>query len=323
MTNWRPSSGPDAAMRRAAILRRLREYFDSTALLEVDTPALSPAAVSDVHIESLEVKSNLSSKPLYLHTSPEFCMKRLLAAGYPDIYSIARVFRDGEVGRHHQPEFTIVEWYRLGFELLDIINDALQAIAVALNNPQLANDVVIVNYRDAFLDICELDPGNSSIEALADVAEADDPLRATLGNERSDWLDLILTMKILPTFAANKLTVIQHYPIAQAALARECPGDASVADRFEVFMGTMELANGYVELSDGEIQTDRIAADQANRENRGLQRRPIDDKLITALNSAFPACAGVAMGLERLQMVQDNTDDISDVITFAFEVSND
>jgi lysyl-tRNA synthetase class 2 len=192
-----------------------------------------------------------------------------------------------------------------------------------LSKPQLANDVVIVNYRDAFLEICELDPSNSSIEALADMAEADDQLRASLGDERSDWLDLILTMKILPTFAADRLTVIQHYPIAQAALARACPGDASVADRFEVFMGTTELANGYVELSDGEIQTDRVAADQANRENRGLPRRPIDDNLIDALNSAFPACAGVAMGLERLQMVQDNTDNISNVITFAFKASDD
>lgn len=322
MTHWRPSSGPDAAARRAALLRRLRAHFDACSLLEVDTPALSRAAVSDVHIESLAVESSLSSESLYLHTSPEFFMKRMLAAGYPDIYSITRVFRDGEVGRSHQPEFTMLEWYRLGFNLESIIQDTAQAIAVALQQPHLGTDYITINYQDAFLATCGIDPQKASIDSLAEIMAADQDLRASLGNDRSAWLDLILTTKILRDFDTDELTVLQHYPADQAALARSCPNDATVADRFEVFLGTMEIANGYVELTDRAIQEDRIAADQAYRKDRGLPQRPVDQALIDALEFGLPACAGVAMGIERLQMLYDKSDDIRDVITFAFEGSD-
>ena len=323
MIDWRPSSGPDVAKRRAALLRRLRAYFDACSLIEVDTPALSRAAVSDVHIESLAVTSSLSSQPLYLHTSPEFFMKRMLAAGYPDIYSICRVFRDGEVGQNHQPEFTMLEWYRLGFNLDAIIQDTTQAIAIALQEPHLSSNYETLNYQDAFLSTCGIDPLNCSIETLADVMEADQQLRKSLGNEHRDWLDLILSVKILPGLATDKLTVLQHYPVDQAALARSCPNDAGVADRFEVFLGTTEIANGYVELIDGKIQSDRISADQAYRKSHGLPQRPVDQAFIDALDFGLPACAGVAMGLERLQMLYDKSNNINDVITFAFEVSDD
>lgn len=323
MTDWWPASGPEVATSRAAMLRRLRAYFDTEAVLEVDTPALSATAVSDVNIESLEVISDLTEASLYLHTSPEFCMKRLLASGYPDIYSICRVYRDGEVGRHHQPEFTMVEWYRLGFGLVDIIMDTLTAIAIALDEPTLADDVVVIDYRDAFISVCNVDPLQASISDLADATDADDELRRALGDARDDWLDLILTTKIAPTFAADKFTVLQHYPASQAALAQICPADASVADRFEVFMGPTELANGYVELTDAQIQAERIAIDQAMRESRGQVVRPHDQSLLAALESGLPACAGVAMGLERLQMMHDKTDDIRNVISFPFETAND
>lgn len=323
MTSWYPASGPEAATQRALISRRLRAYFDAQSVLEVDTPALSTAAVSDVQIESLEVKSVLSDKPLFLHTSPEFHMKRLLAAGYPDIYSIARVFRDGEAGRQHQPEFTMVEWYRLDFSLSDIIADTLQIIAVALDKPQLNEDVAILDYRDAFLDACQIDPLVAPVDRMAEVANADQALRDSIGAARDDWLDLLLTMKVAPSFANDRLTVLQHYPASQAALAQLCPDDANVADRFEVFMGTTELANGYVELRDSGEQVTRIASDQVERQNRGLPQRPVDDELIAALESGLPACAGVAMGLERLQSVANPSNDIRDVITFSFEVSDD
>jgi lysyl-tRNA synthetase class 2 len=323
MTDWRPASGPEVAMSRAAMLQRLRAYFDVESVLEVDTPALGASAVSDVNIESLEVRSVLAEGSLYLHTSPEFCMKRLLASGYPDIYSICRVYRDGEVGRSHQPEFTMVEWYRLGFGLADIIADTQKAIAMALDDPKLADDVLVIDYRNAFIDISNIDPLQASVNELANAADADDELRRALGDARDDWLDLILTTKIAPTFAADKFTVLQHYPASQAALAQICPDDASVADRFEVFMGPVELANGYVELTDARIQAERIANDQAMRESRGQPVRPQDQSLLAALESGLPACAGVAMGLERLQMLHDKTDDIRKVISFPFETAND
>jgi lysyl-tRNA synthetase class 2 len=305
------------------MLQRLRAYFDAESVLEVDTPALSTTAVSDTNIESLEVISELTDAPLYLHTSPEFCMKRLLASGYPDIYSICRVYRDGEAGRRHQPEFTMVEWYRLGFGLTDIIADTLKAIAMALDDSTLEDDILVVDYRNAFIKVCNVDPLQASIGDLANAADADDRLRRALGDARDDWLDLILTTKIAPSFATDKFTVLQHYPASQAALAQICPADASVADRFEVFMGPVELANGYVELTDTRIQAERIANDQAMRESRGQAVRPHDQPLLAALLSGLPACAGVAMGLERLQMMHDKTDDIRNVLSFPFEASND
>jgi lysyl-tRNA synthetase class 2 len=302
--------------------RRIRAYFEAESVLEVDTPALADSASSDTHIESLQVASLLSERPLYLHTSPEYCMKRLLAAGYPDIYSICRVFRDGEAGRRHQPEFTLVEWYRKDFSLQDIIADTLAVIAAALDTPQLVDDVTLLNYRDAFMNTFGLDPARASIEALADVAQADDDLRRSLGESRDDWLDLILSTKVAATFAADKLTVLQHYPASQAALARLCPDDPDSADRFEVFMGATELANGYVELRDSVELKSRIENEQRQRHDRGLTQRAVDHKLVAALHAGLPACAGVAMGLERLQMLHAGTDNISDVITFSFEVSD-
>lgn len=322
MTQWQPVSGPETAICRARILRRLREYFDSESVIEVDTPALSFAAVSDVQIESLRVISTLSDVPLYLHTSPEFCMKRLLAAGYPDIYSICRVFRDGESGRQHQPEFTLVEWYRLGFQLSEIIADTTAAIAQALGDHAPGAPVATVQYQDVFIDVLGIDPMTATIATLAKTADADADLRRALGDERNDWLDLLLATRIAPTFAADRLTVVKHYPAAQAALARLCPDDPQFADRFEVFMGSVELANGYVELTDATVQTDRIAADQAQRRRRGLAERPHDEALINALESGLPSCAGVAMGIERLQMMHDKTDDIRDVMPFVFENEN-
>jgi elongation factor P--(R)-beta-lysine ligase len=301
------------------MLRRLRDHFEQSGVLEVDTPALSFAAASDVQIESLEVRSILSNAPLYLHTSPEFCMKRLLASGYPDIYSMCRVFRDGEVGRRHQPEFTMVEWYRLGYQLAGIIDDTLATIAAAFADPIVADAAVITDYRDAFVRALGMDPISATMDELARAADADDDLRRALGDDRDAWLDLLLGTQVAPGFSNNCLTVVRHYPATQSALARVCPADASVADRFEVFAGPLEIANGYVELTDANTQAERIAHDLATRSQRGLPVRPRDESLLAALQAGLPPCAGVAMGLERLQMVHDRTDDIRNVIPILFE----
>ena len=228
----------------------------------------------DVQIESLEVTSSLSRAPLYLHTSPEFAMKRLLAAGYPDIYSICRVFRDGEAGSRHQPEFTMLEWYRLGKNLTEIMLDTLAAIVAAIGPKFPAGQGHMLSYGPAFNAYCGLDPFNASIDELANAAQADDHLRESLGDERDDWLDLLVSTKLLPKFPKDRLTVLMHYPASQAALARLCPDDPRLADRFEVFLGEIELANGYVELTDADELAERIAADQTTRKRRKRKNPP-------------------------------------------------
>lgn len=320
MSDWRPSAGPETARRRATILARIREYFAAAEVLEVDTPALSPYAVSDTQIDSFEIgRSLLSQRPLYLHTSPEFCMKRLLADGYPDIYSVCRVFRDGESGREHQPEFTMIEWYRLGFGLDSIVDDTLRLLSAALGRKSLWNDAVHYDYRDLFLETVGLDPLLASVEELALAGATDARLSDAIGNERDDWLDLILSTRIVPTFPPERVTVLRHYPASQAALARLCPDDRDVADRFEVFIGRAELANGYVELTDAVEQAKRLGQDIERRQRRKRPARPLDETLLAALQAGLPPCAGVALGLERLQMIHDGTDDMRNVVTFAFE----
>jgi len=320
VSDWRPASGPDAAAGRAALLLRVRAYFDAAGVLEVDTPALSAAAVSDTQIESFEIAdSSISSRSLFLHTSPEFCMKRLLAGGYPDIFSVSRVFRDGEAGRRHQPEFTMIEWYRRGMDLGEIINDTAGLIQHTLGDSAPAAEAVTLEYRDAVLAATGLDPVTAKLDSLATAVDADGPLRTAIGDERDDWLDLLLATRVIPDFPKDRLTVLKHYPASQAALARLCPDDPSVADRFEIFLGPVELANGYVELTNAAQQSARIQADNEARVRRGRPVRNIDTYLLAALESGLPECAGVAMGLERLQMIHDKTDDIRNVITFAFE----
>jgi len=322
MTNWRPTAGVQAARIRAAMMRRIRNYFEAADVLEVDTPVLSPYAVSDTQIESFEIPSSLvGQRPMFLHTSPEFCMKRLLCAGYPDIFSICRVFRDGESGRRHQPEFTMIEWYRREHGLCEIIDDTLGMIHAALTTTILAKEPLQIDYRDSFLKTANVDPLTASVDEMAHAAFADGDLRQSVGEERDDWLDLILTTRVAPAFDKDRLTVLRHYPASQAALARLCPNDPRVADRFEVFFGPVELANGYVELTDAEEQSRRIHRDNEDRLRRGRRIRPYDTAFLAALGSGLPACAGVAVGFERLQMIQDRTDDMHDVITFSFEAT--
>ncbi len=319
MTEWLPCSDVDAARRRAGLQQRMRDYFCAEEVLEVDTPALAYAAGSDPNIESLVVRSSLEpERRLFLHTSPEFCMKRLLAAGFPDIYSICRVFRDGEAGPMHQPEFTMLEWYRIGFSLHDIVADTCRLIAAALDAPGLAADIDMLDYADAFQRYAGLDPLHASIEELADAARADADLRASIGGDRDAWLGLVMTTRVVPQFASDRLTVIRHYPASQAALARLCPADPHVADRFEVYYGETELANGYVELTDADEQLRRIEDELAKRQKAAKPVNPPDDALIAALRHGLPDCAGVALGLERLQMAMDGASEIGEVIAFRF-----
>jgi len=316
---WRPNSGPDTARLRARMLTRARHFFAAAGVLEVDTPALSRAAVSDPHIESISASLSLDAQQrYYLHTSPEYFMKRLLCAGYPDIFQISKVFRDEEAGRFHQPEFTLVEWYRLDYGLEDMIEDTVAFIACLLDNEHLQSTPQHFSYSEAFHRFAKCDPFTAGIATLSDRAAASDSLRASLGQDRDAWLDLVLANTVVSGFALDKLTVVTHYPVRQAALARQCPGNAGCADRFEIFLGRHELANGYVELTDAKEHMRRFNRDQTLRQSAGLVQRPIDQDFIAAIEHGLPPCSGVAAGFDRLLMIRAGKHDIRRVQTFAF-----
>jgi lysyl-tRNA synthetase class 2 len=258
---------------------------------------------------------------VYLQTSPEYFMKRLLCSGFPDIYSIGKVFRDGESGRRHQPEFTMVEWYRLGFGMQDMIDECCAFIVRLVDRRELNSGPDIIDYADAFARFAGIDPFRARPSVLADACDADDRLREVLGDDRDAWLDLLMTQKVIPALATDRLSVIRHYPASQGALARICPGDASLADRFEVFFADLELANGYVELRDAGEQRERWQRDLRLRKIQGKDAVPQDDRLLEAMQHGLPACAGVAVGFDRLVMLDENVDDIAQVQSFVFEDS--
>ncbi len=315
--SWQPSSDATVAQLRGALLHRARTWFDDRSILEVDVPALHTGTAPDPNIHSIRGAMH-DNTDLYLQTSPESVMKRLLASDYPDIYAICKAFRQGEAGRSHQPEFTIVEWYRRGFGLDEIISDTVDFISALLDRPDLA-DPDVYEYGQAFRDSLGLDPLTAFADELVDAVGADDALRNSVGNDRDAWLDLLLSTRVAPGFATDRLTVVRHYPASQAALSRLCPGDRNVADRFEVFYGASELANGYVELTDSAEQRKRMTADLDRRRVARQPQVSVDEHLLEALEQGLPECAGVALGFERLLMIAARKDDIRDVVTFAYE----
>ncbi|MCB1845523.1 MAG: EF-P lysine aminoacylase GenX [Halioglobus sp.] len=312
--DWRPSADLQTAQCRARMLGIARDFFAEHEVLEVETPALSMAAASDPQIES--IAAYLQARPgqdYFLHTSPEFAMKRLLCAGWPDIYQICRVFRDGEIGPRHQPEFTMVEWYRRGITMNEMMQHTVAFIARVLDLHEGMEQAHYISYTDAFRQHAGVDPIEDSTAALIDAAGADRQLREAVGDDRSAWLDLLLSSTVAPAFDRHRLTVLHHYPATQAALARLCTEDASLADRFEIFHGETELANGYSELNDASEQERRCASDQLTRKRSGQNERPLDLDFLAALRFGLPACCGVAIGFDRLVMVNTGATELQGV----------
>ena len=316
---WRPRAGPGIARLRARLLAEARRFLDEGHILEVTVPTLSPAAASDPGIESLEVAGSVAASPRYLHTSPEYAMKRLLAAGFPDIGYVGTVYRDAEIGSRHQPEFTMIEWYREGYDLCRIMAET-EALIARLLRPVL--DEVHAHrrsYASTFASITGIDVFAATTHELATAAAADPALRDSLADDRDAWLDLLLATRIAPSLPARRMTTLYHYPASQAALARLCPEDSRIADRFEVFVGDLEVANGYVELTDATEQRRRFEADTEQRRRQSRPVRPTDEHLIAALEAGLPACAGVAVGFDRLLMLRAGCADIRDVLHFPLE----
>jgi lysyl-tRNA synthetase class 2 len=315
---WRPTAGVAALRRRARALRSTREFFHKRGVLEVETPAMVNAPVSDVNLVSVRVAVPGGDSPPFLHTSPEYAMKRLLAAGSGDIYQICHVFRGAERGRQHNPEFTMLEWYRLGFSLEDLMREVADLVRELLDMPQLPSE--LVSYREAVRRHAGFDPLEADIGVLQQAARelGFDAARAGTAG-RDELLDLIVGAKVGPALGHDALTFLHRYPASQAALARLDAGDPRVALRFELYHCGVELANGYHELASGAEQRQRFAADQKTRASRGLATFPLDTHLLSALDAGLPDCAGVALGFDRVLMLSLGAASIDDVLAFPVE----
>ncbi len=318
MNTWRPTASLATLRRRAAALQTTREFFQARGVLEVETPIMVNAPVSDVNIGSVKAQmSGPGGPPLFLHTSPEYAMKRLLATGAGDIYQVCHVFRGAERGRQHNPEFTMVEWYRLGFSLEQLMREVADLVRALL-----AQDlpVELVSYREAVRQHADLDPLDAKIEELRRAAQALGlDARHTAEAGRDELLDLIVGAKVGPALGSTTLTFMHRYPASQAALARLDPEEPRLALRFELYHRGIELANGYHELSDAAEQRLRFAADQRSRASRGLPVASLDQRLLAALDAGLPDCAGVALGFDRVLMLAVNAASIEDVLAFPTE----
>ncbi|MEJ0007479.1 MAG: EF-P lysine aminoacylase EpmA [Steroidobacteraceae bacterium] len=308
--DWRPTASGERLRLRATLLARTREFFGARHVLEVDTPLLVNAAVTDVHIHSVAV----AAPGLFLHTSPESAMKRLLAAGSGDIYQICHVVRGFEQSRLHNTEFTLVEWYRLGFDLDDLMDEVEALVRVLCPaHPILQRPAQRLSYREVFQRHTRLDPFAATLPQLLGVV-------AHLGYreaaQRDELLDLIMGALIGPALGQDTLTFVYGYPASQAALARLDPGDPRTAQRFELYGTGLELANGFHELAAAAEQRARFAQDLSERERRGLAVPGMDERLLAALAHGLPECSGVALGFDRVMMLAAGAAHIHEVVPF-------
>jgi lysyl-tRNA synthetase class 2 len=317
--NWRPAATIEMLQRRAGLLRAIRDFFHHSGVMEVETPICSRYATTDPAIESLETlytgPGAASGQQLYLHTSPEFPMKRLLAAGSGPVYQIARVFRDGESGRFHNPEFTMLEWYRPGFshhQLMQEVSELVQQVC----GGQLETEMI--TYQQAFERSLGLNPHQATSSQLRQCAINNRIPGADsidLGGKDA-WLDLLMSSCVEQSLPRDRLCFIYDYPASQASLARVRRGDPEVAERFELYIDGMEIANGFHELANPDEQQARFQTDREKRKARGQRVLPLDENLIAALEQGLPQCSGVALGIDRLLMWLTGAEHIDEVLAF-------
>ncbi len=311
--NWQPGATLDTLRARAVLLAKVREFFHSREILEVETPLLCSSGITDPAIEPLSVATGTSvPAPRYLQTSPEYSMKRLLASGTGPIYQLARAFRDGEAGSRHNPEFSLLEWYQPGFDhhqLMAQVADLVQYCMGELPVQQFS-------YRQLFQQFLNIDPFTAPLSELEYLVRSEVEVGFT-SSRRDLWLDLIMSHLIEPRLADAGLCFVYDYPASQAALSRiVCVDGVGVGQRFELYVNGMELANGYCELTDPLEQRARFEADNRQRLEIGQPQRPIDELLLAALEHGMPACSGVALGIDRLLMLTVGASDIREVLSF-------
>ncbi len=319
--NWQPTATMGTLRERARLIATVRAFFAARGIWEVETPVLGQGGSTDVHLVSLSslARTDKGQRKLWLQTSPEFHMKRLLAADSGPIFQLAKSFRDGEVGARHNIEFTMLEWYRPGFTLAQLIEETTALVEHVL--PQSPGPVVYYRYRELFHRHLEVDPFTTSLVTLRSLAAERGNMSAqALAEEgRDTCLDLLMGMVIEPTLGQQELSVVVDYPASQAALARrhqDADGEW-VASRFELYLNGIELANGYDELTDAEEQRQRFDADNAERRRLGLPEVDVDAHLLAALEQGLPASSGVALGLDRLIQLALGKARLEEVLAFS------
>ena len=319
--NWQPSASIEALKLRARMLQSIRAFFADQKVLEVETPVLTTAAITDPHIHSFSTQ--FQNKKVFLNTSPEFFMKRLLATGSGDIFQICKVFRDDELGSRHNPEFSMLEWYRVDFDhhrLMDEIEQLIHYLNTEFGIGKTFQTMTRVSYQQAFINQLGIDPLTASTADIKLVVEKNH-IEMPIGMDENDkdmCLDWLMTQCIAPSFKQDEFTFLFDYPASQAALAKLSEQDNRVAHRFELFYGELELANGFYELTDAKQQRQRFENENALRVEHGKEIMPVDEYFLAALEMGLPECAGVAIGMDRLLMVLMDEKNISNVLSFNF-----
>ncbi|EMJ9776413.1 MULTISPECIES: elongation factor P--(R)-beta-lysine ligase [Morganella] len=317
IAGWQPTAPIANLLKRAKIVNEIRHFFADRGVLEVETPTMSQATVTDVHLRAFETQFTgpgaAQGITLYLMTSPEYHMKRLLAAGSGPIYQMGRSYRNEEAGRYHNPEFTMLEWYRPHYDMYRLINEVDDLLQQTLE----CESAESLSYQQAFLRYLDIDPLTAEKDKLRDVAAKLDVSNiADTEEDRDTILQLLFMVGVEPHIGLEKPTFIYHFPASQASLAEISSEDHRVAERFEVYYKGVELANGFRELTDAAEQRQRFERDNRKRASMGLPEQPIDENLLAALEHGFPECAGVALGIDRLIMLALGAERISDVIAF-------
>ncbi len=318
-TAWRPTGSLAVLKKRAQLLRSIRTFFDHTDVLEIETPTLWQGNVPDPEVTGLLLRDGQAGveHALHLQTSPELAMKCFVAAEEVSCFQICKAFRLGERGRRHNPEFTLLEWYRVGWDSDRLITEVIALVQASARTLGVAHQPLPVNqtaYRELFQVHCSLDPARASDQEMIDCALAHGAPEV----DRDGALSFLMTHQIEPTFVDQGITVVHRYPAEQAALARHIHDHDGVlvADRFEVYLGQLELANGYGELTDPDQQRARFARDHQQRDARGLPSAGSQQHLLDAMTKGLPRCSGVAMGVDRLLMALSGATDLGSVVTY-------
>lgn len=306
------------------MLAAVRAFFAAREVLEVETPLLNPFGVTDPHLSlfrsELRQPGQSQSQTLFLQPSPEYAMKRLLAAGAGSIYQICKAFRNEEAGRHHNPEFTLLEWYRVGCGLDGLMDDIEQLIAALWRDGSALAPPERVGYREIFSAAWSIDPIAASLDDFSRVSRTCLPEAESLcGDERSTWLELLFSHAVQPSLGRGRLTLVYDYPACLPSLARRRLDDVNRVERVEVFLEGLEIGNGFHELADAAEQEARFAADIAARRRQGLEPRAMDARLLMALAAGLPDCSGVALGLDRLLMARHGAQSLAEVLAFPID----